>query len=135
MIELRNLKRKRSSMTRSRKVLTLGIIILTALIAQAAHADSVLGDPEYSTKPASMKLWRGVVNTATGWCELIRQPIVCTMEDGIVGVPVGIINGVVMTVVRTGAGIIEAVTFPVPLEEGVGYDSLMNPDYVWQAAE
>lgn len=122
-------------MTRSRKVLALGTILLTIFIAQAVQADTMMGDPEYSTKPASTKLWRGVVNTLTGWGELIRQPVVCTQEDGIVGVPVGIINGVVMTVVRTGAGILDVVTFPVPMDEGIGYDSLLDPDYVWQAAE
>lgn len=123
-------------MIRSRKVIIAGLCLLTILLAQGSSAEQTkMGDPEYSVKPASVKLWRGIVNTLTGWGELFRQPIVMTQEDGIVGVPTGIINGVFMTLVRTGAGIVEIVTFPVPLDEDLGYDSLMNPDYVWQSAK
>lgn len=120
-------------MSCSRKTIIAGIFLLTILSAQVSSAKQTqMGDPEYSVKPASVKLWRGFVNTFTGWGELIRQPIIMTQEDGIVGVPTGLINGVFMTIVRTGAGIIEVVTFPMPLDDGLGYDSLMNPDYVWQ---
>jgi putative exosortase-associated protein (TIGR04073 family) len=120
-------------MARSRKMMVASAVLLTVLFSQVSLADqSVMGDPEHGTKCASTKLWRGVVNTCTGLGELIRQPIVCTMDDGLVGVPVGLINGVFMSLVRTGAGIIEIVTFPMPLDEELGYDSLMNPDYVWQ---
>jgi putative exosortase-associated protein (TIGR04073 family) len=120
-------------MIHSRKTVVAGIFLLTVLFTQASFAEiSCLGEPESSVKLASVKLWRGIVNTATGWGELIRQPIVMTAEDGLVGIPTGIINGIFMTFVRTGAGIIEVVTFPLPLEYEGGYDSIMNPDYVWQ---
>ncbi len=120
----------------SRKMIITGIALLAVLAVQTSSAKQTkMGDPEYSVKPASVKLWRGIVNTLTGWGELIRQPIVLTKEDGAVGIPTGIINGVFMTVVRTGAGIVEIVTFPVPMTEDIGYDSLMNPDYVWQSAK
>ena len=65
---------------------------------------------------------------------MIRQPIVCTMEDGFGGVPVGLINGVFMSIVRTGSGIMEVVTFPIPLDK-IKYSSPMNPEYVWQSAD
>jgi putative exosortase-associated protein (TIGR04073 family) len=120
----------------SRKMIIAGISLLAVLAVQTSSAEQTkLGNPEYSVKPASVKLWRGIVNTLTGWGELIRQPIVLTKEDGAVGIPTGIINGVFMTIVRTGAGIVEIVTFPMPLEEDLGYESLMNPDYVWQSAK
>jgi len=123
-------------MIRSRKVVVIGIFLLTLVLAQGSFADaSIAGDPEQGTKCASTKLWRGLVNTCTGLGELIRQPIVCTMDDGPVGIPVGLINGVVMSVVRTGAGIIEVVTFPMPFDDEIGYDSILNPDYVWQRAD
>jgi len=123
-------------MTRSRKMTVLSILLLTALFAQVSFAEkSLLGDPENATKCASGKLWRGLVNTFTGIGEIIRQPIVCTKEDGWIGVPVGLVNGVVMSVVRTGAGIVEVFTFPVPFDDQVGYDSIINPDYVWQRAD
>lgn len=123
-------------MIHSRKEIVTGIFILTIFLAQASFAEKTrLGDPEFSIKPASVKLWRGIVNTLTGWGELIRQPIILTKEDGAVGVPTGIINGVFMTLVRTGAGIVEVATFPLPLDDTNGYASLMNPDYVWQDAK
>lgn len=123
-------------MIRSRKMVVTGLFLLTVLLAQVSFAEQTkMGDPEYSVKPVSVKLWRGIVNTLTGWGELFRQPIVMTQEDGLVGVPTGILNGVFMTIVRTGAGVVEIVTFPLPLNEELGYDSLMNPDYVWQSAK
>lgn len=123
-------------MTRSRKAVIAGIVLSSILMTQASFADtSRLGDPEYTVKPASVKLWRGVVNAFTGIGEIIRQPVLLTKEDGIVGVPTGLINGVFMALIRTGSGIIEAVTFPLPLDENIGYESLMNPDYVWQKAD
>jgi putative exosortase-associated protein (TIGR04073 family) len=113
-----------------------GIVLLMVLFSQASFAEqSVSGSPEKQTRPASNKLWRGFVNTFTGIGEIIRQPIVCTMEDGWVGVPVGIINGVYMSVVRTASGIFEVFTFPVPFDEDLGYDSFLDPDYVWQKAD
>ena len=123
-------------MAHSRKTLVVGIALLVTLIAQTSVAEtSLLGDPESSTKPASVKLWRGIVNTFTGLGEIVRQPIVMTIEDGWIGIPTGLINGVVMTFVRTGSGLVEVFTFPVPFDEEIGYDSLLNPDYVWQRAD
>lgn len=120
----------------SRKMIITGISLLAVLAVQTSSANQTkLGNPEYSVKPASVKLWRGLVNTVTGWGELFRQPVLLTKEDGAVGIPTGIINGVFMTVIRTGAGIVDVVTFPIPLEDDLGYASLMDPDYVWQSAK
>lgn len=122
-------------MTHSHRMMAVGTCILTIALSQVAFAGQVqVGEPESSVKLASAKLWRGIVNTATGVGEVIRQPIVCTMEDGGSGVPVGLINGVLMSLVRVGAGLVEVVTFPWALDDKTGYDSLMNPDYVWQRA-
>ncbi len=123
-------------MTRLRRTMAAGAFILTILLAHASFAGQpLLGEPESTVKRASVKMWRGIVNTATGVGEIIRQPIVCTMNDGCAGVPVGLINGVFMSIVRIGVGIIEVVTFPMVLDDKTGYDSLMNPDYVWQRAD
>ena len=119
----------------TRKMLT-GIVLLVVLFSQAAFADKVVkGDPETQTMPASTKLWRGIVNTFTGVGEIIRQPVLEVKNEGWWHLPDGIINGVVMTFVRTGAGIGEVVTFPVPFDEEIGYNSILNPDYVWQMAD
>ena len=123
-------------MIHSRRTALAGIFLLSVLFTQASFADDTkMGAPESSIKLASVKLWRGAVNTVTGWGELFRQPIIMTQEDGLVGVPTGIINGVFMTFVRTGLGIVDVVTFPLPLDDKDGYASLMNPDYVWQKAK
>ena len=119
----------------TRKMVT-SIILLMVLFSQASFAEkSIAGDPEKQTRPASNKLWRGFVNTFTGIGEIIRQPVVCTQEDGLVGVPVGLINGVFMSFLRTGSGIFEVFTFPIPFDDDMGYDSMLNPDYVWQEAD
>jgi putative exosortase-associated protein (TIGR04073 family) len=113
----------------------VGTCILASLLAHASFAgEARMGDPESTVKLASGKLLRGVVNTFTGVGEVVRQPIVCTMEDGGAGVPVGVINGFFMSFMRVGAGLIEVVTFPWALDETRNYFSLINPDYVWQRA-
>jgi len=121
----------------SRKSMVIGIFLLSILLTQVSFADSIVaGDPEYGVRAASTKLWRGVVNFFTSPGEIIRQPIVCTIDDGAAtGVPVGLINGFFMTFVRAGSGVIEVFTFPIPLDDEIGYDSLMDPDYVWQKAD
>ena len=120
-------------MTPTRRTMAASAFILALLLAHVSFAEPVqLGDPESTVKLASMKLWRGVVNTATGAGELIRQPIVCTKEDGCKGVPVGLFNGVLMTVVRISAGLLEVGTFPWALDDTTGYGSLLDPEYVWQ---
>jgi putative exosortase-associated protein (TIGR04073 family) len=123
-------------MTHSRKTMAAGAFILTFFLAQACFAGPpLLGEPESTVKLTSQKLWRGIVNTATGVGELIRQPILCTREEGVAGIPVGLFNGVSMSVLRTGAGLLEVATFPWILDETTGYGSLLNPDYVWQLAD
>lgn len=122
-------------MTHSRKTTAVGVFILTLLLTRFSFAEQPqLGEPESTVKLASVKFLRGLVNAATGIGEIIRQPIVCTAEDGGVGVPVGLINGVFMSVVRTGAGVIDVFTFPLPLDS-IGYGSMLNPDFVWQRAD
>jgi putative exosortase-associated protein (TIGR04073 family) len=123
-------------MTHLRGTLAASALILSVLFAQVACAErNLLGNPEYNAKLASTKLLRGLVNVATGAGELIRQPILCTREDGWPGVPVGIINGIFMTLLRTGGGAIEVVTFPWPAEDTGTYGSLLEPEYVWQRHE
>ena len=122
-------------MSLSRRTMVAGACMLAILIAHASFAGQPpLGEPEASVKFASVKVWRGLANTVTGIGEMIRQPILCTREDGWSGFPVGLINGVFMSFVRVGAGIVDVVTFPIILDEKIGYGSMLNPDYVWQSA-
>ena len=32
-------------------------------------------------------------------------------------------------------GVFEVITFPIPFDESMGYDSIMNPEYIWQSAD
>ncbi|MDX9702191.1 MAG: exosortase system-associated protein, TIGR04073 family [Candidatus Auribacterota bacterium] len=62
---------------------------------------------------AGEKFTRGITNLLTGWLELFNQPAVRADQDGIVaGLTTGIGEGVVWTLVRTGAGVWDAVTWP-----------------------
>ncbi len=85
---------------------------------------------EETVAPMTMKLGRGLVNVLTGWGELPRQLVIAVREDGVVpGIFTGLCNGVLMTVVRTGTGAVEAVFF---MSSAPGdYDPLINPRFVW----
>nr|MBP6943473.1 exosortase system-associated protein, TIGR04073 family [Candidatus Omnitrophota bacterium] len=47
------------------------------------------------------------------------------------GLTVGTIKGLGLGLVRTGAGIYEAVTFPFPIPEG--YEPIVKPEFVYSA--
>lgn len=76
------------------------------------------------------KLGRGIANTLTGWVELPKNVYDTSKSDNpFVGVTLGLAKGVGMTLVRTGAGIFEIVTFPFPLPEN--YKPILEPEYVF----
>ena len=77
----------------------------------------------------SKKLGRGVANILTGWIELPKNIYDTSVEENAFsGITMGLARGVGMTVVRTGAGVYEAVTFPFPLPEG--YEPIVEPEYL-----
>jgi putative exosortase-associated protein (TIGR04073 family) len=77
------------------------------------------------------KFARGVTNIATGWLELPKQIYLTCKEEGYAkGLTVGPMKGLGMTLVRTGAGIGETVSFPLAYPGF--YDPLFDPSYVWQ---
>lgn len=90
-------------------------------------------DAEVAVDPMGMKFVRGIVNMGTGWCELIpRQFIRSYQLDGPwLCFPYGLARGLFMTVVRTGAGVVETTFFYVPFDGS--YGSIIDPAYVWQA--
>ena len=76
------------------------------------------------------KLGRGVANTLTGWVELPKNIYNTSVEDNaFTGMTLGLAKGAGMTLVRTGAGIYEVVTFPFPLPED--YKPILEPEYVF----
>ena len=83
----------------------------------------------YAQDPAK-KLGRGLANILTGWVELPKNIYDTSVEDNIlVGLTMGLAKGVGMFIVRTGAGVYEAVTFPFPIPED--YQPVLEPEFVF----
>ena len=86
--------------------------------------------PACYAQDAFTKLGRGVANTLTGWVELPKNVYNTSREDNpLAGLTLGLAKGIGMTLVRTGAGIYEAVTFPIPVPED--YKPILEPEYVF----
>ncbi|MBI3252199.1 MAG: exosortase system-associated protein, TIGR04073 family [Candidatus Omnitrophica bacterium] len=76
------------------------------------------------------KLGRGVANALTGWVELPKNIYSTSKEsNAFAGMTLGLAKGAGMSIVRTGAGIYEIVTFPFPLPEN--YKPVLEPEYVF----
>jgi len=100
------------------KKIMLSLMIL-ALLTQTAIAQ----DP-------AIKLGRGLANVLTGWVELPKNIYdTCVEENILSGFTVGLAKGIGMTIVRTGAGVYEVVTFPFPVPEG--YVPVLEPEFVF----
>ncbi|RKY41866.1 MAG: exosortase system-associated protein, TIGR04073 family [Candidatus Makaraimicrobium thalassicum] len=83
----------------------------------------------YAQDPAK-KLGRGLANILTGWVELPKNIYETSVEENVLsGLTMGLAKGVGMTIVRTGAGIYEAVTFPFPIPED--YVPVLEPEFVF----
>ena len=83
----------------------------------------------YAQDPAK-KLGRGLANILTGWIELPKNIYDTSVEDNpLAGLTIGLAKGVGMTIVRTGAGIYEVVTFPFPIPED--YGPVLEPEFVF----
>ena len=82
----------------------------------------------YSQNPVR-KLGRGVANIITGWVEIPKNVYDTTQDENIfMGLTIGLAKGLGMSVIRTGAGIYDAVTFPFPIPQD--YEPLLEPEYV-----
>jgi putative exosortase-associated protein (TIGR04073 family) len=89
--------------------------------------------PGYQTSlmtQITRKLMRGTANVMCGWCEVPRNiHIQIEDKDPLTGVIVGTVRGVQQAAIRTGAGVWEIVTFPIPLPSE--YRPLVEPEFVW----
>ena len=102
-----------------------GIIICVAVLMLLNIATS-----GFAQDPAK-KLGRGVANILTGWVELPKNIYDTSVEDNpLSGMTIGLAKGVGMTIVRTGAGVYETVTFPFPIPEG--YAPVIEPEFVFK---
>ena len=83
----------------------------------------------YAQNPGT-KLGRGIMNILTGWIELPKNVYETSVEENVIaGLTMGLAKGVGMTVVRIGAGVFEAVTFPLPIPED--YEPVLEPEFVF----
>ena len=94
------------------------LIILTA--ASASYAQDM-----------GKKLQRGAANFFTGWMEIPNNVRDITAQENILsGIFIGIPKGCCMTIIRTGAGIYEILTFPFPIPDG--YNPMLEPEFVFK---
>ena len=78
------------------------------------------------------KLGRGIVNTFTGWLEIPKGIVDESKANNVfTGLTVGTIKGLGLGLVRTGAGIYETLTFPIPIPEG--YEPIVKPEFVYSS--
>jgi len=83
------------------------------------------------TAQMTRKLVRGTANVVFGWCEIPRNiHIEVENLDPFTGTVVGLVHGTGQGVVRTGWGLWEMVTFPIPIPSE--YRNLVQPEFVWQ---
>ena len=77
------------------------------------------------------KAARGIANVATGWLEFPKQIYTTSNEQGaVMGIFVGPLKGIGMTLVRTISGAAELATFFVSYPDF--YSPYFDPAYVWQ---
>ncbi len=109
------------------------VVMAGASVAQAAPTAQLEESQGWVMLPVE-KLSRGIANCAFGPLEiLIRTWDVTQNQGGIAGITLGPLTGVVCTVARELAGVVEIVTFPFPLpncpEEpygaGAGYGPIL----------
>jgi putative exosortase-associated protein (TIGR04073 family) len=101
-----------------------GIILAVVLLTIFAMATTC-----YAQDPGK-KIMRGLANVLTGWVELPKNIYETSVEDNIfAGLTIGLAKGIGMTIVRTGAGLYETITFPFPIPED--YAPVLEPEYVF----
>lgn len=97
-----------------------------ALAAVFAAAVVIAATAPVSADPLD-KLARGAINTATGWIEIPKVMYEdCVNENILFGLTFGLFHGAATGIYRTGAGLIDIVTFPLK-----PYDEHIVPEYVF----
>ena len=105
------------------------------IIGVAAFACITLATPPAWAQDPIHKMGRGVVNLLTCWIELPKQLHLGSREENpVVGIGKGLLRGAGLAVLRSGVGIYEAVTFPVPYPKDFAspYEGIELPDYAWE---
>ena len=94
-----------------------------------------IGPAESWAQDPILKMGRGVVNILTGWIEIPKQIHLGKQANNpVTGIGRGLFKGASLAVLRSGVGLYEAVTFPLPYPRGFSspYQDLALPDYAWE---
>ena len=115
-----------------KKIFLLSALLVVSAVAMPGRA---LADqqPEMIMEKMAIKFTRGITNLVTSVAELPKQTVLTSREMGGVGVFVGPVKGVGMTLYRGVIGIAEADFCMVP-KPGF-YVPMMDPAYVWEGWE
>ena len=113
------------------KAALLSLLLFSLLVPPAFAQDGQ--QPEAITEKMAFKLVRGVANVATSLGEIPKQSYLMVRDRGGIGYVVGPLKGMGMAFYRLFVGVTETAFFLVP-QPGY-YDSMINPEYVWQGWE
>ncbi len=108
-----------------RVVLNLAMVCSLGLVAS----------PSVWAQDPSHKMSRGVVNVLTGWLELPKYLQRGKQESNpFTGIAGGLAKGAGLTLLRTGTGLYEALTFPFPYPKDFAspYEQMELTDYAWE---
>ncbi|NOY75082.1 MAG: exosortase system-associated protein, TIGR04073 family [Kiritimatiellaeota bacterium] len=117
----------------SGKVLTFAIVLIIGVSSLNLRAE------ENDGIPMMRKLGRGITNLGLGALEIpVKIYDVNEEEGGFAAVTYGVLKGVCYFIAREVIGLVDILTFPIPLpgatvdthEEGWGYGPLMRPEFV-----
>jgi putative exosortase-associated protein (TIGR04073 family) len=124
----------RSLFGRALSFFVLLIVVIAGTQGRALAMDTYVlpEDKDWSVK-VSHKFSRGVVNVATGSLEVPKKTYIeSTRSDQWIETVGRMLSGTFIglgrTVIRTGAGVYDVVTFPFPIQD---YDPILEPEYVF----
>ena len=115
------------------RVIVLAIVVCFGVLSLNLRAE------ENDGIPIARKLGRGIANLGLGALEVpMKIYDVNDEEGGFAAVTYGVLKGICYCIAREVIGLVEVLTFPVPLpgatvdsyEEGWGYGPLMKPEFV-----
>ncbi len=104
-------------------------VVFGLVLAVALSAAGPVFAEQDTGRLVMTKLFRGMVNAATGWMEIPKQMIQTTEEKNLgTGLSWGLVKGVGWAVGRSVIGAYEIITFPFPVPEE--YQPVLQPEYV-----
>lgn len=110
-----------------RLALSLPLLLLLGFAAPVLAQETQRTD--IIIEKMSYKLARGVANAATCIAEFPKQIYLTTRDRGSIGIVIGPLKGIGMTLYRAFTGVTETALFMVP-QPGY-YDPMIDPEFVW----